>query len=778
MSGIAAQIELNDKMSATLERIDRHLNKLTSALTKFESAADKAFNAELTNTLERGFDRVVTAIYRVCASVDDIDDRVMRLDNHFDMVNNSINNVTTAVNKTSSTQQKLTQTVNETKKAIDKTTRSQQRFNNKTKEGIGIASKLGNAIKVGLGTYLSVRSIGQLVNVADELTMTTARLNLMNDGLKTTAELSDQIYQSAMRSRSGYLETADAVAKLRLRAGQIFKTNDEAVAFSETLNKMFVIAGTSTQEMYSATLQLTQALGSGVLRGEEFRAVFEAAPNVMQAIADYMDLPIGKLRELSNEGTITADIVKNALFAATKKVDKQFKTIPMTWQQVWISVKNYTIKLLEPMLVQIREITSSERFQKFGNTVGQVMGVVAGVVTNIFDKIVKLGAFIYDNWALVAPIVWGVVTALTAYIAKINLVWFWTKVMAGAKIIWGAITSVITLAQIALWSFTNAQRAATAATLAFNAAWLANPITWIILGIVVVLALVIGAIMKVCEAFSTFGKLVDAVCGFILGTIAWAVATVWNIFVGLWNGILQMIDSVVNAVIGVIEWVLNACLGGFNSLAGACANLIGQIIGWFLSLGKVVTRIIDAIFGTNWTAGLESLRKSVTAWGANDKKITLERNVVTNTLGLKRTSATDWYNKAYTAGSGVSETTSDYLSKIKGLNDFGSINDTVNDLGKALTGGFGNDNPALDRIADNTDKLVDNTSVDTTDEDLSYMIDLAEREAINRYTMSDVKIEMTNNNNVSSKFDLDDMVDYLQKKMYESMVSNASGVHF
>lgn len=221
-----------------------------------------------------------------------------------------------------------------------------------------------------------------MVALSDSMTQTTARLNMINDGLQTTEELQDKIFASAQRSRTEYLATADIVAKLGQKAGDAFSSNDETIAFAENLNKMFVIAGASQMEMESASLQLTQALGSGVLCGEELNAVFEAAPNVIQSIADYLDVPVGQIKNMASEGQITADIVKNALLGATDEINAQFESMPMTWGQVWTGICNELVYASQP----------------------------------IFDFISLLA----QNWEILEPIVIGAAVALGSYVAVLG----------------------------------------------------------------------------------------------------------------------------------------------------------------------------------------------------------------------------------------------------------------------------------------------------------------------------------------------------------------------
>ncbi len=309
---------------------------------------------------------------------------------------------------------------------IEKASKSTDRFNQQLKNAEKASSGATSGIERFVKGLISIAAVKKTIDLADEMTQTTARLNLINDGLQTTAELQDMIMRSANRSRASYSNMADIVAKLGLRAGDAFNnSNQEMIAFAETLNKMFVIAGASQEEMRSASLQLTQALGSGVLRGEELNAVFESAPNVIQAIANYMDVPIGKIRDMAAEGLITADIVKNSLFAAADDVNKQFESMPMTFGQVTTILGNTLLQAFEPVI----------------QTIG------------------KAAQWIYDNWSTLEPIFWGLTAAVGAYAAGLGIM----------KIA----TILQTIAQQGL-----------------NATMLASPITWIALAIGILIAII------------------------------------------------------------------------------------------------------------------------------------------------------------------------------------------------------------------------------------------------------------------------------------------------
>lgn len=331
---------------------------------------------------------------------------------------------------------------NEIEAAAERARQSQENFNKKARESKSI---LGGVARVA-GTVATAFGVKKIMAMSDTMTQTTARLNLMNDGLQTTDELQQKIAQSAQRSRASYVATADVVAKLGQRAGEAFSSNDETIAFAENLNKMFVIAGASQQEMASASLQLTQALGSGVLRGEELNAVFESAPNVIQAIADYMDVPIGQIRNMASEGQITADIVKNSMLSATDDINAQFESIPMTFGQIWTSISNVALKAIQPMLTSLGAganyiYDNWERLSPIFYGVASALGVVVAAMA--VWKAITLAQTI-QQWALNAailanPITW-IVIAIAAVIGAIVA---WVKHVGGVKIAWMIMVNVM-----------------------------------------------------------------------------------------------------------------------------------------------------------------------------------------------------------------------------------------------------------------------------------------------------------------------------------------------
>lgn len=565
--------------------------------------------------------------------------------------------------------------------SIKKASNEQNQLNNSLKTGQNQASNLMNTLKSMVGAYVGIQGIQKLVGVSDRMTSTTARLNMIVDDGGSVEALEEKIMQSAQRSRASYLDTAQAISQMGLLAGDAFQTNDELIQFTETLNKQFVIAGANQAGASAATLQLTQALSSGVLRGEELNSVFEQAPNVIQSIADYLDVPIGSIREMASEGEITAEIVKNAMLSATQSVNEQFESMPMTWGQVWTQMENIALTALQPVL--------------------------------------NLISWTANNIEIIGPIVLGVVGAFLTY-------------------------------QIAVNGVAAATKAWTAAQAILNAVMAANPVVLIIMAVM----LLVAAFYAVIAAINKFTGASLSATGIIVGALAAAGAFVINLFIGVINSIAQLIWSVfVTPFIGIIEWILNVCMGGFDSFGDAVANLIGQIIGWFLDLGKVVTTIIDAIFGTDWTSGLEGLRQNVIAWGKNENAITVEHSAPQ----LERIEYGDAWDAGYNLGQGIEQSIGDTL----GIGGMGGTFD-------AMSSG-------ISEVAGNTEKMADAMSI--AEEDLKYMRDIAEQKAINRFTFADVSVQMTNHNNVNSEVDLDGVANHVFDVLYEQSQMLASGVH-
>lgn len=263
------------------------------------------------------------------------------------------------------------------------------RLNGKIRESTSGVQNLASGLASVAAGYISLQGLSGAIGAADQYAMIHSRLNLINDGLQSTEELQNMILNAANRSRTSYASMAELVARVGANAKDAFSSNAEAVEFAEALNKQFVLAGASAEEISSATLQLTQGLGSGVLRGEELNAVFESAPNIIQSIADYLDVPIGQIREMASEGELTADVVKNAVLAAADETNEKFKSMSVTFGQLWVVFKNNATEAFKDVMTRMNEISSSEGMQTIITNASESLSKLADRVEPVISSITE-----------------------------------------------------------------------------------------------------------------------------------------------------------------------------------------------------------------------------------------------------------------------------------------------------------------------------------------------------------------------------------------------------
>lgn len=609
---------------------------------------------------------------------------------------------------------------------------------------IGAASATARAGIIGLGMTMATvfgsimaiiglitaafQSIMGGVHLSDEFSQTTARLNLMNDGLQTTAQLQAMIFASAQRARSEYQGTAAFVAKIGMMAGKIFSSNAELIGVAETINKIFKISGTGAQEQASATLQLSQALASGVLRGEELNAVFEAAPMMIQKIADYLKVDIGQIRAMAQEGQLSAAIVKNAMIAAADGVNQTFETIPKTWSDIWASFKNTTLMGLQPLFNQISALANSQGVQTFFN--GLATGIayagalIAGLINNIewlasvltnvlgyaFSWVSATAIISFNGIATITPIVLGSILGLAAG---------WTVLNAG-MLYHGAISAMTTAY---IWGQIGVMLAANAVIAAYR--WLvlalaSAKVMWTIAtnGATVAQALLAAATWLVTAPIS-------AVAAVILGVMVAALA-IWGL------ASVNLRDTFA----GAMDFMIDACETGVNTMTGLINGLIDIV--------NKAANGLNSLFGTNIG--------------------TVEHVSTVNFQGAKK------WSGYVREGTFMNHLTGEIggmlgLPQMPNPNDYGTgIPTQLSDIAAA-----GKD------TADNTKGIKD--AMEITEESLQYMRDVAEQEVINRYTTAEVKIELSQTNTINNPDDFDGMVQYMEESLFEAMVSGAEKVH-
>lgn len=656
---------------------------------------------------------------------------------------------------------RLSQTIGNTERYIRDNVDEQGRFNREIEEGTNEANELMQTIKGAVAAYATIQTLSAALNLSDQLTSTTARLNLMNDGLQTTQDLQNMIYLSAERARGSYQATADAVSKLGLMAGDAFSSSEEIIAFMEQVNKQFTIAGTEAAGIDAAMLQLTQAMGSGVLRGEEYNSILEQAPNIIQAIADYMEVPKGQLKDMAAEGQITAEIVKAAMFAAADDTNAKFESMPKTFSQIWTSFQNTALMAFQPVLQRMNEIANSEAFQGFVNNAIEALSMVAGIALEIFDLLVGVAEIVGENWSWLSPIIYGVAAALAVYYG-------WQLAVNAISAITKGIHIAMAIAQMIHAAATGALTAATAAEIAaqngLNAAMYACPIVWIIVLIIALIALFYAAV----AAVNKFAGTSVSATGIICGVFMVAAAFIGNLFVTLINFVIDIFVVLWNFIAAFANFFGNV----FNDPVGAIARLFFDLVDCILGLLESLASAIDTIFGSNLAGAVAGWRDSLGSWvdetfGQGEE---IMAKMDASSLHLERFEYGAAWDAGYSFGEGIDESIANFdPSSLFGTTDIPS----ADDYASALTaGGIGS---GVDDIAGNTGAMAD--AMDITGEELKYLRDIAEQEAINRFTTAEISIEQTNHNTIKNGMDLDGIMSGMTDMVNEAIDISTEGVH-
>ena len=673
----------------------------------------------------------------------------------------------------------------------------QQRFTNNIRDGTNAADGLLNKI-IGIAVaYLSFQSGKNIVALSDEMINTQARLELMNSTyhknaeaagsinnmLMTTSEIQDMIYASAQRTFTSYQSTADMIGKLGMQASKAFDNTSEIIAFAEQINKTFSIAGTSTEGINSVMLQLTQAMAAGKLQGEELNAVLDNAQpivaNIQRYLEEAMNIDASNIKKLASEGVITADIIKKAMFYAAEETNAAFNKMPTTWSGIWTVMTDRALKAFTPILQKINDVANSDRIKQMMDNSIIAFENLAVVSTFAMDILISAGSIVYDNWSILEPVIWGVTAALLVYNSTMGIAWLTTLKDVAAKI-WSTAVS---------WAQTAAILALIVAQEGLNAALYACPLTWIIILIIALIAIFYLAIATINHfagtSISATGIIAAAFMA--LGTYIFnIIAFLWNIFasvaefwVNIWtNGNYTVKRLFANLANNAID-MATSMIGSFDSAATNLANMF--ISGANMAIGAInwIVEALNEIPGINIgemsefkarasvTADLSNLKGKVNDWAGeapvdyweapkmNQKSISAAMDVGYN-----------WGANLLNSDKGKDKTSDNTQKAIenamKNAMDAGGIGDKLDK---------GNQNGGS--TAGNTAKMA--KTMEGAGEDLKYMRDLADREAINRYTTAEIKVDMKNENHINSEMDIDGVIDKFGERVEEVVEMLAEG---
>ena len=715
MATISSQMVLNDGMSAVLKKITHVLDFTIHSFEDMKRASGEAFDPA-----------IFQATY---AEIGQINEQMDKMERYY-----------------------------------IKAAQNQDRFNKGLLTGTGHATGLTNQIGKIAAAAGAAFGVKQLFNLSDQMTSNTARLNLIVDDGGSVGALEAKIMASAQRSRAAYLDTASAIASMGANAGAAFSGNDELIAFMEQVNKQFVIGGASAQGQSAAMLQLTQAMAAGALRGEELNSILENAPGIARAIESYMGIAEGSIKQYAQEGAVTAEVVKNALFAAADETNAKFESMPMTWGQIWTSMQNRALTALDPVLTKLNGIANSEQFSTVADSALQAFSVIASVATVALDAVFGLGAAIVDNWSWIEPIVWGVVTVMGIY----------QGIVLALAIAEGIKTAATTAAAFsenahaaALAMSTGATFSATVAQYGLNAALYACPITWIVIAVIALIAVFYAAV----AAVNHFAGTSLSATGIICGAFAVAGAFILNLILGVVNFVISIGVEIYNLIATFANFFANV----FNDPVGAIINLFAGMFDFILGIVQSAASLIDTVLGTDMSGAVAGFRNTVAT--------KVEEIVGEQVEVMQKLDASDYqiqrieYGDAWAAGNNFGRGIEDTVGGL-----FSGFSTDPSNMGDDLGGGGAGYVP-YDELSKGVGDISDNTgsmakSLEVSGEELEYLRDIAERDAINRFTTAEVKIDMTGmTNKIDGGADLDGVIRELTDGFTEALVTAAEGVH-
>lgn len=705
MATIRSQMVLNDGISGVLKRITNGLSTTLNAFEQVQRASGRAVD--------------VTQIQAARAALAE--------------ANRDVDNMAEAYRRAAQQEEVL---------------------NRGLRNGASAADGLLGKVKGIVTTLAAGAGAKAVLGLSDQLASSSARLSLIVDDGGSVDALEQKIMASAQRSRASYLGTMQTISKLGLQAGDAFNSNDELIRFTELLNKNFVIGGSSATEQAAAMYQLTQAMGSGRLQGDEYRSIIENAPMLAGAIEEYMrnvQGATGAMKDWSSEGLLTADVIKAAVFNSADEVEARFQQMPMTWGQVWTQMQNKAIAAFDPVLSKLNQVANSERFETVTDGIVSGLATIAAVAGVVLDLLISGGSLVVDNWSWLEPIVWGLVTAFVAY----NTVALITNGLNAAT----ALAEGVKAAALAM--STGATFAATVAQYGLNAALLACPITWIVLLIIALVAAFYAAV----AAINHFAGTSLSATGIVMGAFAVAGAFIINLILGVVNFVIGIGVELYNLIATFANFFANV----FNDPVGAIINLFAGMFDFILGIVQSAASLIDTVLGTDMSSAVAGFRNTVAT--------KVEEIVGDQVEVMEKLNASDYqiqrieYGDAWAAGNSLGRGIEDAVG---GLLNF--------DLGAAEN--YGADSPfALDDISNNAALTAANTgatadALTATTEELEYLRDIAERDAINRFTTAEVKIDMTGmQNRIEGGADLDGVISALTDGFTEALLTAAEGVH-
>lgn len=646
----------------------------------------------------------------------------------------------------SSTVRKISEQTEQASKTILKASKENDKLNESLKATETAAGTARNGLTKLIGAAGGLAALKKGMDLTDTYTNTNARLAMITNSMEEQAELQKEIFAAANRARGQYDAMANSAAKLSMLAGESFNNNEEAVAFTELLTKSLKVSGAGQAEQNSAFLQLTQALTSGRLQGDEFRSVMENAPMVADAIASYMGRSKSELKELSSQGVITSDIIKGAMFAAADDINGKFETMPMTSADIWNRIQNIATQAFGNVFKKANAMLNSDIGQQAISNLTGLIYVAAGAFEVLLDAIGWVG----DHVDVLTPLVLGLASAWLVYNSTAGISWLTTIKNAAA----------MGLKATADWAEYAAIFALIWAQEGLNAALAACPITWIITGVMLLIAAFYAAVAIV----NHFAGTSISATGLVVGTLFAAGALIGNLFIGGLNLLAGLGVDAANLLLSFAELFANFLDNPVLAIMNLIVDLANFVVGVMQSLAKV----IDTVFGSNladsvgkWSNAISSVKAGITSEGS----VKFDRIDKTELL-LDRLNYGDAFGKGY----GIGASASDKISGLFGGPDYDLGNDTAFDFSQFATAG----SPATVKGTGNGGAVkVEN------EEDIEWMRKLAERDYVARIAQNtlapNIRVEFTGP--VTKEADTDGVMAHVAEQLKEIIATAPEGVY-
>lgn len=661
------------------------------------------------------------------------------------------------------------------------------------KESIEEADDSGQELIGTLKTIAATAAainIGQkILSLSDSISQTNARLDLMNDGLQSTAELNDMIFQAAQRARAPYQDMADSIAKMGLTAGNAFESNQELIQFMENVSKQFAIGGASATEMQYSMVQLTQAMAMGSLRGEELNSILEQAPGIARNIEKSMGWASGSIKQYAEQGLVTAEVVKNAMLQSTDEINRQFKSMPMTFSQAVTMLQNQARQAFAPVGAIISETINSDAFVSGLDALGKSLYVGMTLAAQGAKMAAGAVKIVGDNLSWIIPIVGAVVAAFAIYKTAMLI----GAAISGAQ----ALVNGILAAQTMLAA--GATVAATAAQYGYNAALLACPITWIVIALVALIAMVFAA----ANSFNQMTGIANTALGVVVGTVYGVAAVIGNTFARIANVGISAAEWLVNTfnkgIYKIQMFFYNLAVGAaekFNAVSQGAANAAQAVADVFVKGAnaaiRAINKIIDAlnkIPGVDLNHVSEVGSISITAHTIDTKGIKKPELKQVSFDRFDTTSTADAWTKGFTKGaakgdSAMNKLTKGYDSIKNAMDSIGKYKNAAKGAGSGAggTGGSGGAGGGKGKKGNvgSVDKVKSvGGDISLADEDVKIFRDLAERKYINNIQLktSSPNINMSVTNNKGKDFDVGVVISKIAEVIAEDANARTSKAH-